>query len=144
MRLDKHSTSDGFKAAFFGNVASEDVLRFMEDGDLNYRQVSEFLGFDKEELSKIAHLRKSSVRLDERIPKDLKDRLTEIANICNLVAGYFDGDAEKTALWFRVPNPMLGGVSPRDMLRLGRYQRLSGYIQRALTQNQEAGAQTAA
>ena len=41
------------------------------------------------ELSKLGGISKKSVRLDSRIPRDLKERLEQIANICNLVAEYF-------------------------------------------------------
>lgn len=33
------------------------------------------------------------------------------------VAHYFNGDAEKTRLWFETPNPNLGGVKPIDTPR---------------------------
>jgi hypothetical protein len=48
------------------------------------------------------------------------------------MAGYFNGDKAKTALWFRVKNPALGGVSPRDMIRYGRYKKLELFIRNAL------------
>lgn len=44
----------------------------------------------------------------------------------------FGGDAEKTALWFRTKNPMLGDVSPRDMIRLRRFDRLRRFINGAM------------
>jgi uncharacterized protein (DUF2384 family) len=75
------------------------------------------------------------LRFDARIPPDLRDRLEQIANICTLVAEYFDSDSERTALWFRTPNPMLGDVSPRDMIRLGRYKRLLKFVLEARTVN---------
>jgi hypothetical protein len=62
------------------------------------------------------------------IPREVRERLEEIANICNLVAGHFGGDARKTALWFRTKNAMLGDISPRDMLRYGRYERRRRFV----------------
>ena len=88
---------------------------------------------DTSALSKIASVSKSSVRFDNRIPRDLKERMEQVAIICNLVAEYFKGDAKKTALWFRTLNPMLGNISPRDMIRLGRYQKLQKFIVAAKT-----------
>jgi hypothetical protein len=82
----------------------------------------------KEDLSKIAKVAKSSVRFDEAIPAAVAERLREIANIANLVAEYFDGDAHKVALWFELPNPMLGNVSPRMMIRGNRYRRLLNFV----------------
>jgi len=64
--------------------------------------------------------------------KELETRLNEIANICELMAGYFEGDVKKTALWFNVKNPALGGVTPTDMIRFGRYKKLEKFIRNAL------------
>lgn len=86
--------------------------------------MSRSLEFDKGELSELGGVSRKSVRLDDRIPRELKERIEQIANICNLVAGFFDGDSVKTALWFRTKNPMLGSISPRDMIRCGRFNRL--------------------
>ena len=49
--------------------------------------------------------------------------------------GFFEGDVAKTALWFRLPNPLLGDVSPRDMIRYGRYARLQEFVVEALAEN---------
>ena len=49
-----------------------------------------------------------------------------------MVAKAFDGDVDKTTAWFRARNPMLGDVSPRDMIRLGRYERLRKFIINAM------------
>jgi len=115
----------------FGNVARQDHLRFRHDGQLDYKKVASFFDLSKKDLSSIAEVEKSSVRFDEKIPADLAQRLDEIANIANLVADVFAGDAEKTALWFKTPNYMLGEVAPRDMIRMGRYKRLLKFIQEA-------------
>ena len=115
----------------FGNVARQDHLHFARDGQLDYRKVATFLDLDKQDLSRIADVGQSSVRFDEKIPADLAQRLNEIANIANLVADVFSGDAEKTALWFKTPNFLLGELAPRDMIRMGRYKRLLKFIQEA-------------
>lgn len=117
------------KSQLFSNISQTDPLNFRQgDQPDYYRRVSEFLEFDANALSKIAGINKNSVRFDDRIPNLLKERLDQIANICSLVAEYFDGDAYKTALWFKTPNPMLGDVAPRDMIRLGRYKKLMKFI----------------
>ena len=59
----------------------------------------------------------------------------EIANICGLVAQFFEGNAEKTALWFKTRNPLLGDISPRDMIRFGRYEKLRRFVMEALEEN---------
>ena len=110
------------------NIAKNDYLGFYADGTLNYQKVPEFLRIEKKQLSQIAGISRASVRFDNRIPNELAERLEEIANIANRVAALFEGDIEKAALWFRTSNPLLGEVSPRDMLRMGRYARLAKFV----------------
>lgn len=31
-------------------------------------------------------------------------------------------------MWFELPNPMLGNISPRNMIRAGRYKRLVNFV----------------
>lgn len=95
----------------------------------NLADVPKFLDLEKDDISKAANIAKSSVRYDERIPTELEMLLSEIAIVCELVANYFDGDVRKTALWFKVENPALGGISPRDMIRFGRFKKLKKFIQ---------------
>jgi len=45
-----------------------------------------------------------------------------------MVADFFNGNTEKTVLWFKTRNPLLGDISPRDMIRLGRFERLRKFI----------------
>ena len=125
--------------ALFRTVSQSDPLKFWSNHGLDYKRVSEFLELGKNELSKLGGVSKESVRFDAKIPADLRERLDQIANIISLVSEYFEGDARKTALWFKTPNPMLGEVSPRDMIRLGRYKRLSKFIHQANQANQGSG-----
>lgn len=121
----------------FSTVSCGDPLNFFENEETNYKEVSEFLEFDKNALSKLSGISKQSVRFDDKMPHILKERLNEIANVCSLVAEFFDGDRRKTALWFKTPNPMLGNTTPRDMIRLGRYKKLYNFIIEAKTANGE-------
>jgi hypothetical protein len=41
-----------------------------------------------------------------------------------LVLCFFNGDKDKTKLWFETPNPLLGGISPAGMIKAGRYDKL--------------------
>lgn len=99
------------------------------------KKTVEFLDFDTNDVSKATNTPKASIRYDEKIPRELKQRLAEIALVCELVANYFEGDAAKTALWFKVPNPALGNISPRDMLRFGQFEKLRSFINNALEGN---------
>ena len=119
----------------YDTISTSDPLNFWANHGLDYSSVSNFLELNKKELSKVGGVSVQSVRFDHKIPSDLKERLEQIANICNLVAEFFDGDPEKTALWFRTPNPMLGDLSPRDMIRFGRYKRLQKFVLSAREEN---------
>lgn len=54
------------------------------------------------------------------------------------VLAYFKGDVDKAQLWFMLPNPSLGEISPNDMLRAGRERRLLQFVE------ESAMAETAA
>ena len=125
--------------ALFDTVSQADPLEFWSNHGLDFKKVTDFLDFDNNELSKLGGISKRSVRLDERIPSELRIRLEQIANIISLVAEYFGGDPGKTALWFRTSNPMLGGIAPRDMIRYGRYKRLMKFISAARQANSGSG-----
>lgn len=112
----------------FNNIYENDYFGFRTDHETDYRKVASFLDFDHNTLSKLAGVSKRSVRYDSKIPIELKERLDEILNIVLLVAGYFSGDPEKTSLWFRCKNPMLGDISPRDMIRFGRFGKLQQFV----------------
>jgi hypothetical protein len=110
-----------------GHIA-KDVLRLHREGRPDYRRVADLARLSKEDLSKLAKVARSSVRFDDAIPAAVAERLREIANIANLVAEYFEGDASKVGLWFELPNPMLGNVSPATMIRGKRCRRLLSFV----------------
>jgi hypothetical protein len=119
----------------FSTVAKKDYLGFWADQSLKARTVVDFLDLDKRDVAKLAGVATSSVRFDQKIPKEVLERLQEIANICGLVAQFFGGDVAKTALWFKTENPLLGKISPRDMIRYGRYEKLYRFVMSALGEN---------
>lgn len=88
-----------------------------------------FLAFTKEDVSSAADTPLGNVRFDQRMPEELKRYLTEVAAVCENVANFFDGDIIKTSMWFQSSNPLLGNISPRDMIRLGRCRKLMKFIQ---------------
>ena len=119
----------------FANVPQQDYLSVFKDDKPVYNRIVDFLDFKKEDISKATEVPLSSVRYDEKIPKELHERIKEWAILLNLVAEHFKGDATKTALWFTTPNPLLGNISPRDMIRFGRYKKLFKFIFNALAEN---------
>lgn len=128
--------------ALYSNMPQSDPLHFESGSDLDFKKVADFLDLDANALSKISGLSKKSIRFDGKIPTVLRERMKEIAIVCSLVAEHFDGDALKTHQWFTIPNPMLGGVRPRDMIRLGRYNRLLKFVIEARESNDGTTAAT--
>lgn len=108
-----------------------DLLNLYRDGRPDYKRIAELTKLSKTDLGKISQVAKSSVRFDMHIPEPVAERLREIANIANLVAEFFSGDAHKVGLWFELANPMLGNISPRTMIRLGKYKRLLSFVLQA-------------
>lgn len=119
----------------FSTVAKEDYLKLFNGEQPKCQDVMRFIEFKKQDVARAAGVPLASVRWDDRMPAEVKERFREWANLLNLVAEFFEGDGRKTLLWFTLPNPMLGNVSPRDMIRFGRYKRLSKFIANALLEN---------
>ena len=120
-----------------GHIA-DDVLGFGHD----YKSIADLVQLSKDDLSKIADVSKASVRFDQNIPQPVAERLREIANIANHVAEFFKGDRDKVSLWFELRNPMLGNISPRNLIRAGRYKRLLNFILDAREAEQAAQRET--
>ncbi len=97
-----------------------------------FQQVARFFEFKKEDVARAAEVAPTSVRYDEKMPDELQERLREWAIVVNLVAEFFDGNLDRTVQWFRMPNPMLGFMSPRDMIRAGRFRKLLKFITTAM------------
>ena len=112
----------------------KDTFHFFDDGTVNGREVVNFLGLKKKEVAAATNVNQQSIRYDNKIPAELKERLIEWAIAINLAGSYFQ-DRDKTILWLQTPNELLGDLSPRDMIRLGRFKKLHKFIKNALKDN---------
>ena len=72
-------------SGLFRTVADRDYLGFWANNILKPREVADFLDFDKRDIAKVAHVAPASVRFDEKIPKEVFDRLQEYSQ--HLCAG---------------------------------------------------------
>lgn len=141
--MQAHSSSSAAGAAqgldLFDTVP-DDRLQLGIGKTLDARRVVQLIALKKDDVAKLASVATSSVRFDNAMPQAVRDRLEEIATVMNMVAETFDGDEDKTVAWFKASNPLLGDISPRDMLRFGRYQRLRRFILNALIARRDTAA----
>lgn len=121
--------------SLFRTVPSKDYFHLFNDGIPDGEKVVKLLKYKKEDVSIATNIPITSIRFDNKMPTELKMRLTEWATALNLVAGFFKDDQEKTLLWFCIANPLLGGMSPSEMIRIGRFKKLLNFIQTALDEN---------
>ena len=113
-----------------------DKLNFYKDEVPQYQRLVEFLNFRKDDIAIATNTPKNRVRYDKRIPRELGKQLQEWAIAINLVANHFN-DIDKTKLWFQTPNPLLGHIAPRDMIRLGRFKKLYEFIIASIDENKK-------
>jgi antitoxin Xre/MbcA/ParS-like protein len=122
--------------ALFENIPKEDFLGLFPGDRTDFQKVVKLLDFGKNDVARASNVSVHSVRYDPpKMPKELQDRLIEWAVALNLVAQFFK-DEHKTVLWFKTPNPLLGDMTPRDMIRVGRFRKLRRFIQNALSENE--------
>lgn len=121
--------------ALFDTVPEKDYGEFFLHGEVDSNKVVKFLNYRKKDVSEATGILSAKIRYEpKKIPPLLLTHIKEWAVAINLVAGFFN-DAQKTALWFQIRNPLLGGFSPREMIRMGRFKKLSKFIQTALDEN---------
>ena len=121
--------------AAFRTIPAVDHLSLLHGTKPDAKAIQKLISFKKQDIAKAAGVPEASVRFDQKMPAQLTDHLREWAILINHVAGFFGGDADKTALWFMTPNPMLGNIPPRDMIRFGRSKKLLKFILDALAEN---------
>jgi hypothetical protein len=121
-------------SSLFESIPPTDYFHLMNGAEPDGSKVAEFLNYKKEDISVASGVPMNSVRYD-RMPAELRQRMLEWAVAINLV-GHFFKDRDKTMLWFQVPNPLLGNIAPRDMIRIGRFEKLLKFIQTALSENE--------
>ena len=54
-----------------------------------------------------------------------------------LLLKFFKGDGDKMNLWYHTKNPLLGDISPIDMIQAGRYDRLLRWAKQQLAENEK-------
>jgi hypothetical protein len=110
------------------SVHRSDPMGFWTNKGFDPKKVVDFMEFNRGDVARIANVKTNTVRYDDRIPKAVIDHIQQIANICSLVAEIFDADIVKTQLWLDTPNPAIGDISPKQMMRFGRYEKLLKFV----------------
>lgn len=108
----------------FDSVPSALPMLWNEQGRVQPEEVRKLLDLSKSDFAKAAHASQKQIADRLRIPQEVEERVRVWARILEEVARFFDGDIKKTMLWFGIPNPLLGEVSPRDMILYGRASKL--------------------
>lgn len=129
---DQTSASRLLSSAPGSGAPGRDWLGFGHNTEFQPCRVAEWLDLSSADVVRLADIPGGAMSDDIANQAPARDRLTDIAAACNLVADIFAGDLEKTQKWFRTPNSMLGDVAPRDMIRLGRFDRLKKFILNSL------------
>lgn len=109
---------------------------FDSEGFVKGEKVLKFLKFrKKEDVATATDLSVSTIRFkEEKMTFELKDKLFQWAKVINYVLYYFKD--EKTAtIWFNTPNLLLNGMSPRDKIRVGQFEKLQYHIYNALNRD---------
>jgi hypothetical protein len=119
-------------ANIFSNVPEGDLFGIKTKKTFDYQEAAKFLGMNKKAIARASGVSESSVRYDERMPTDLKNFFLELISVVTIVSNQFIQDKDKTRLWFSMPNPLLGGVSPIQMILLGKHKKLIKFIQRSI------------
>lgn len=122
--------------ALFDTVPQKDYFGFFDNGKLNSKKVVEFFDYQKKEVSQATGIPEDSIRYDKRMPQKLHENLMAWASAVTLVANFLE-DPQKTVLWFQIPNPLLGNISPKEMIRFGRYKKLLNFIQNSIDENRK-------
>lgn len=120
--------------SIFDTIPQTDRFGMFQGSHPDYKKVLQVLDFDKKDVAAASQVPIGSVRYDQKIPAELEERLLEWAQAISLVGEYFK-DLDRTVLWFKLSNPLFGGLSPREMIRVGRFKKLQRFIQTALDEN---------
>ena len=60
--------------------------------------------------------------------------MSERRRVYELVLNFFEGDEHKAKLWMRSRNPLLGGMTPREMVEL-KPGKLIRFVEQQLSEN---------
>lgn len=114
--------------SLLSNVA-EDRLDLFKNGQPQYSKIKKVIDLTDNDFASATNFPVTSLKSGaSKLPKDFLRILQDLGNGINLVAEAFNGDMKKVNLWFQIRNPQLGNISPRDMIKHGRFKKLLQHI----------------
>ena len=112
----------------FNTVPKHDVFGFYNKGKIQYKEVANTLNFNRKEISKAARIAVNSVRYEEnKIPSRMEEFLKAMVWLLCVTYEHLK-DENKVIQWIESPNPICGGLSPKDMIRIGQYKKLNRIV----------------
>ena len=109
-----------------------DDLHLFTDKVVNEQMLINFLGLTVEDISKFTGVPKADIIVDSKTSIITSEKLHAIAIMCQKISDFYQGDGESVVDWFQFANPLLGNISPTDMIRFGRLDKLSLFIDRLI------------
>jgi hypothetical protein len=67
--------------------------------------------------------------------EELRKESELILDCVKKIEQFFKGDVHRARAWFKVPNPLLGQVSPDDMIAMHRVEKLHKFIALQMAEN---------
>lgn len=64
--------------------------------------------------------------------------MSEMPEIRALLREFFGNDPKKIELWLDTKNPLLGGLSPMEMVHVGREEKLLEFVKTSLAENERS------
>jgi hypothetical protein len=100
---------------------------FKRSGEIDLDNTCDFLSLSKVQLAISLGLNVNQIQTDTRT-LGIRNKIVVLAKAMESVAVLMKGDCDKARLWFMVPNPNLGGNSPRSLILKKRTPILFDFI----------------
>ena len=108
----------------FNTVPKNDVFGFYEEGRIKYKEIAKTLDLKRHDISRATRVSIDSVRYEEnKIPGNMKEFMTNMIWLLHVTHEHLK-DKHKVIQWINSPNPVCGGLSPKDMICMGQYKKL--------------------
>ena len=110
-----------------GSGAQQNLPQLYKNGQPDKLQIAYFVGCNTG--AKTGSLRGAAMsRRVDSLPWVIQKKAEAVAEICELVAQGFNGDAKKTMAWFTRKSPWFGNTRPVDMILFDRCEKLKQFV----------------